>query len=634
MTISGWEEDEGVNDDVTTAVVVAAHVATLLESRRRALAAAQVHRPRYRGSVPGRLANRPRNFELGLQCILRDYFGVDGLPPVFGRQQFERRFRVPLPVFLRIYHAIKDRPFWAQRVNATGQPQAHPLQKLVAAFRVLAYGESYDRADEYVRLSRSTIARAVKLFTEFMVDEFGPHYLRPPTPPEIEKILARNDERGLPGCLGSLDCSHWEWSSCPKARAGTYQGRDGRRSIVIEAICDEDTWIYHIFAGSPGSLNDINVLYQSPMYMDVITGKWPPREFSFTVNGNTRTLLYYLVDGIYPRFAFFVAPFPNPQTLEQRTFNRLQEALRKDVERLFGILTARFHVMLHPCRMWTVPQMVLTTQTVAILHNMVVEARRDGFLSRSRSSHYGADAAGAEADLGGGGAVAGAADGAGVGGAAGDDGAGAAGAAAGAADGAGAGGGGAGGAGADGADGDGAGAGAADGAGAGGGAAGGAGAGGGGAGGAGADGADGDGAGSGAADGAGGAAGAAAPGAADGAGAGGGAAGDAGAGANIGGGAPGVAGEGGHGGGGGGAGGSGAGGAGGAAGGGLGDLDGTPGVPPPALGAAAVAPMSEFMRILMATGEAKSREEHAALREDLCAHVFSQRGEFLAPYLD
>jgi len=127
-----------------------------------------------------------------------------------------------MPVFLRIYRAIKSRPFWAQRVNATGQPQAHPLQNLVAVFRVLAYGESYDRADEYVRLSKSTIARAVKLFTEFVVDEFTPDYLRPPTRSEIEGILARNAERGLPGCLGSLDCSHWEWASCPKARAGTY----------------------------------------------------------------------------------------------------------------------------------------------------------------------------------------------------------------------------------------------------------------------------------------------------------------------------------------------------------------------------------------------------------------------------
>jgi len=118
---------------------------------------------------------------------------------------------------------------------------------------------------------------------------------------------------------------------------------------VIEAVCDNATWTFHILAGRPGSLSDIDVLYQSPLYMDVITGRWPPRDCPLTVNGNTRTLLFFLVDGIYPRFAFFVAPYPNPQTREQRTFNLLHEALRKDVERLFGILTARFHSLLHPC---------------------------------------------------------------------------------------------------------------------------------------------------------------------------------------------------------------------------------------------------------------------------------------------
>jgi len=106
---------------------------------------------------------------------------VDGLPPVYGLREFERRVRVPTPVFLRIYHAIEDRPFWVQSVNATGRPQAHPLQKQVAAFRVLGYWESCDHADEYARLSSSTISRAMTLFTEFIVDEFSPRYLRPPT---------------------------------------------------------------------------------------------------------------------------------------------------------------------------------------------------------------------------------------------------------------------------------------------------------------------------------------------------------------------------------------------------------------------------------------------------------------------
>jgi len=208
LSLGGWEGEKGGNDDVATSAVVAAHVATLLEWRRRAMAPRRVQRPRYRGSTPGQAANKPRNFELGLHSILRDYVGVDGLPPGYGLRKFERRFRVPMPVFLRICHAIKDRPFWVQSVNATGRPQAHPLQKLVAAFRVLGYGESCDRANEYVRLSSSTISRAVTLFTEFIVHEFSRRYLRPPTTAEIGNIFARNAERGFPWCLGSLDCSH------------------------------------------------------------------------------------------------------------------------------------------------------------------------------------------------------------------------------------------------------------------------------------------------------------------------------------------------------------------------------------------------------------------------------------------
>jgi len=309
------------------------------------------------------------------------------LPQFYGLRELERRYRVPMPVFLRIYHAIKDRLFWVQSVYATGRPQAHPLQKRVAAFRVLRYGESRDRADEYVLFSSSTIYRAVTLFTEFIVDEFSPRYLRRPTTAENGNILGRNAARGLPGCLGSLDCSDGPWYACPKGREGTYQGRDGQRSIAIEAIFDEDTWIYHIFAGCPGSLNDTNVLYQSPLYMDVITGKRPPRDCRFTVNGHARTLLYYLVDGIYPRFGFFVAPYLNPQSREQRTFNRLQEALRKDVEHLFRIRTARFHSMLHPCRYWSVPRMALSTQAVAILHTWLSSAAATGS-SRGRGLQF------------------------------------------------------------------------------------------------------------------------------------------------------------------------------------------------------------------------------------------------------
>jgi len=319
--------------DGEIATAVAAHVQALWRYRRR-IRRSRLGRRRYIGSVPGRRKNKNRDFRSGLRAILRDYFGLDGSPPVHDEADFERRFRVPRSVFLRIYHAVKGRPFFAQRMNATGRPQAHLLQKVVAAFRVIAYGEAPARTDEYVHLFASTIAMSVRELLRFIVDEVGPAYLRPPTPAELKRILERNAQRGLPGCMGSLDCSHWEWADCPKAFAGMYKNRHVKRSVGIETVCDEDLWIWHLFVGCPGSQNDLNVLHASPLYLSVTGGEWPPRTFSYTANGTTRTLLYYLVDGIYPPFAFFVSPTPDPTTEVETTLNRLQEALRKDVERL------------------------------------------------------------------------------------------------------------------------------------------------------------------------------------------------------------------------------------------------------------------------------------------------------------
>jgi len=204
-----------------------------------------------------------------LQGILRDYFGLGGLPPIYDERDFETQFRVPRAVFWRVYMAVKDEPFFQQRINATDKLQAHPLQVVVAAFRVISYGEAADRAEEYLRLSRTTIATSNKLLMDFIVKRWGPTYLRRPNQDELSKIMDRNKERGMPGCISSLDCCHWEWHQCPTGMSGAYQSRKGRRGIVVEAVCDEDLWVWHLFLGAPGSLNDVNVMHQSPLYLEV-----------------------------------------------------------------------------------------------------------------------------------------------------------------------------------------------------------------------------------------------------------------------------------------------------------------------------------------------------------------------------
>jgi len=158
-------EDDGAD----VAAVVQAHVNVHLAVRRRACAKRIARRWLYRGSTAGRRGIKRRDFAAGVHAILRDYFGVGGELPIYDDRDFATRFSVPRAVFRRIYLAVKDEPFVQQRINATGKLQAHPLQKVAAAFRVIAYGEAADQADEYVRLSRTVIAKSTKFLMEFIV---------------------------------------------------------------------------------------------------------------------------------------------------------------------------------------------------------------------------------------------------------------------------------------------------------------------------------------------------------------------------------------------------------------------------------------------------------------------------------
>ena len=50
-------------------------------------------------------------------------------------------------------------------------------------------------------------------------------------------------------------------------------------TIILEAMADYETWIWHAFFGMPGSCNDINVLHRSPLMNQIANGELPTVEF-------------------------------------------------------------------------------------------------------------------------------------------------------------------------------------------------------------------------------------------------------------------------------------------------------------------------------------------------------------------
>lgn len=125
---------------------------------------------------------------------------------------------------------------------------------------------------------------------------------------------------------------------------------------------------------------------QSPLYTDIMSGSWPPDRFPFMPNGRSRRVPYYLADGTYPKYPIFARLFAKPVDAAQRTYNGLQEALREDAERLYAVLTNQFNIPLYPARFSNVSRIINTGKAIAILDNMVVIERRDGFLSRTRTA--------------------------------------------------------------------------------------------------------------------------------------------------------------------------------------------------------------------------------------------------------
>ena len=119
-------------------------------------------------------------------------------------------------------------------------------------------------------------------------------------------------------------------------------------TVMLETAASHDLWLWHAYFGPAGSNNDINVLHQSSVFDDVYGGKAP--ECPFQVNNVTYEHKYYLVGGIYPEWDTFVKSFTCPTGDKRQMFKTAQESARKDIERAFGVLKQRWHIIHHPAR--------------------------------------------------------------------------------------------------------------------------------------------------------------------------------------------------------------------------------------------------------------------------------------------
>ncbi|CAL8998172.1 unnamed protein product [Prunus brigantina] len=280
---------------------------------------------RRRGSQVGRRRNVDRHRHSRGKNLLEDYFIPTAL---YSYVDFRRRFRMQPHLFNKVMHDICNYDaYFVQKCDATGVLGLLPEQKLTAVIRMLAYGASADQVDEVARMGKSTTLEALVRFCDAVENLYTRDYLRRPTPRDLQRLLQKAEARGFPGMIVA------------------------------------------------GAQNDLNVLGQSPIFNDVLRGQGP--NITYQVNNTIYQTGYYLADGIYPRWTTFVKSIPNPRSQKQKLFATYQEGYRKDVERCFGILQARWLIVRGAARMFDEEILRSIMMTCIILHNMIVEDEYD-----------------------------------------------------------------------------------------------------------------------------------------------------------------------------------------------------------------------------------------------------------------
>lgn len=192
----------------------------------------------------------------------------------------------------------------------------------------------------------------------------GPTFLGAWTEEAVKREMDINAVRGFTGMLGSIDCTHWCWKNCPMAWQGQFHDRKGIRSVVAEAVAAHDVYFWHVNVGFLGSLNDIQIMGRSTITMAYLES--PAASVQYSI-GDTD-----FEGAFYPNYAILMKPISHPATEKEKLFSKAQEACRKDVERAFGRLLSKWHILGVGSKTWFLKNLCTVWKACFILHNMTL----------------------------------------------------------------------------------------------------------------------------------------------------------------------------------------------------------------------------------------------------------------------
>jgi len=133
-------------------------------------------------------------------------------PYSYEAKVFRKRFRLPFDLFLNFVAECKQANIFEDVYTTKIAIEF----KIMIGLRILGRDNCADDIGEYLGIGESTINTIFKKFLSGCVKYLFPKYVYVPVGEELDEVRHVYETLGLPGCVGSMDCTHIMWHRCPK----------------------------------------------------------------------------------------------------------------------------------------------------------------------------------------------------------------------------------------------------------------------------------------------------------------------------------------------------------------------------------------------------------------------------------
>ena len=287
---------------------------------------------------------------------------------------FQLRFRVPFILFKHflVPRCIELKIFQEERSHLNRCPIEI---KIMACLRYLGRGLTFDDIYEMSEIPVSSFSAFFHEFCDGVASKFYESIIRTPAEGSFLDRLAHYAAIGLPGTMGSLDCTRLLWNRCPRLYRNWAIGKEKFPALTFLVICDHNRQVLYISdIAYLGGMNDINIANMDPMMLSLRAGDYQNHQFWMILEDGTRILChgtYLISDNGFFESSVIMDPPKNRYTENQVLWSEWLESMRKDIECLFGILKIRFRILMHRMMQNSIGKIRNIFITCCILHNII-----------------------------------------------------------------------------------------------------------------------------------------------------------------------------------------------------------------------------------------------------------------------